>query len=157
MSRTPLFRTLRRSYRAASYAITRVEPLDEVLDRRESASDLAAGERRVGITRREFVAGTAAAAAVAALDGCASARPPAVSAQPPDGGPPVLIVGAGVAGLNAGYRLRQAGVHVRITEAQMEGGCGTGERAPRAIAERRRKRVGDARRPAPRRLMATRA
>ena len=109
---------LRRSYRVASYAITHVEPLDELLDRRDAATDVLARERRAGITRREFVAGTTAVAAVAALDACAPARPPVVAPQAQDGRPPVLIIGAGVAGLTAGYRLRQAGIPVRIIEAQ---------------------------------------
>jgi len=117
MSRTPLFRLLQRSYRVASYAITHAEPVDEVLDRRDDARvDLRRDAR--GVTRREFVAGSAAVAAVAALDACAPPRPPGVTPQPGDGGPPVLIIGAGVAGLTAGYRLRQAGIPVRIIEAQ---------------------------------------
>jgi hypothetical protein len=33
MSRTPLFRLLQRSYRAASYSVTHAEPVDELLDR----------------------------------------------------------------------------------------------------------------------------
>ena len=109
---------LRRSYRVASYAITHVEPLDEVLDRRESATDTVARGGRAGMTRREFVAGTTAVAAVAALDACVPARPPVVSPRAEGGGPPVLIIGAGVAGLAAGYRLRQAGIPIRIIEAQ---------------------------------------
>ena len=117
MSRTPLFRLLQRSYRVASYAITHAEPVDEVLDRRDDArADLRRDAR--GVTRREFVAGSAAVAAVAALDACAPSRPPAVTPQPGGGGPPVLIIGAGIAGLTAGYRLRQTGIPVRIIEAQ---------------------------------------
>jgi len=117
MSRTPLFRLLQRSYRVASYAITHAEPVDEVLDRRNGATATRERDAR-GVTRREFVAGSAAVAAVAALDACAPSRPPAVTPQPGDGGSPVLIIGAGIAGLTAAYRLRQAGIPVRIIEAQ---------------------------------------
>ena len=120
MSRTPLFRLLQRSYRTASYSLSHAEPVDEVLDRREAVREARIaqlGER--GMSRRQFVAGTAAVAAVAALDACAPASPtPGVTPSRGDGGEPVIIVGAGIAGLTAGYRLRQAGVPFRIYEAQ---------------------------------------
>jgi len=72
------------------------------------------------MSRRQFVAGTAAVAAVAALDACAPRVPSTggVTPRPDDSTSPVLIIGAGIAGLTAGYRLRQAGVPVRIIEAQ---------------------------------------
>jgi monoamine oxidase len=118
MSRTPLFRLLQRSYRAASYSIARGEPVDELLDRGHEirASRLATD---APMSRRQFVAGTAAVAAVATLDACAP-RTPTTTATPQrsDGSAPVLIIGAGIAGLIAGYRLRQAGVPIRIVEAQ---------------------------------------
>jgi monoamine oxidase len=120
MSRTPLFRLLQRSYRAASYSIVHAEPIDEVLDRRDATRNARVASREGhGMSRRQFVAGTAAVAAVAALDACAPAAPtPAATPRQGDGGPPVLIIGAGIAGLTAGYRLRQAGVPFRIIEAQ---------------------------------------
>ena len=121
MSRTPLFRLLQRSYRAASYSITHAEPVDELLDRRdESRRARVALQGEHGVSRRQFVAGTAAVAAVAALDACAPRVPSTggVTPRPDDGSSPVLIIGAGIAGLTAGYRLRQAGVPVRIIEAQ---------------------------------------
>ena len=113
MSRTPLFRLLQRSYRAASYAITHHEPVDEVIDRRDAAlTDLR-------LSRRQFVAGTAAVTAVAALDACAPSTPtPSPAPAEGEGGVPVIIIGAGIAGLTAGYRLRQAGIPFRIYEAQ---------------------------------------
>ena len=37
MSRTPLFRLIQRSYRAASYSIRHAEPVDELLDRRDES------------------------------------------------------------------------------------------------------------------------
>ena len=120
MSRTPLFRLLQRSYRAASYALTHDEPLDEVIDRRDAARQKRLAERDdLRMSRRQFVAGTAAVTAVAALDACAPASPtPTPAPSQGDGGPPVIIIGAGIAGLTAGYRLRQAGVPFRIYEAQ---------------------------------------
>ena len=119
MSRTPLFRLLQRSYRAASYSILRAEPVDEVLDRRDATRQARLAERNSQMSRRQFVAGSAAVAAVATLDACAPRRP-TVGPTPPrgDGSPPVLIIGAGIAGLTAGYRLRQAGIPIRIIEAQ---------------------------------------
>jgi monoamine oxidase len=120
MSRTPLFRLVQRSYRTASYAFTHHEPVDELLDRRDE-SRLAAQARRAEqrISRREFVAGSTAVAALAALDACAPRTPtPAATPRRDDNATPVLIVGAGIAGLTAGYRLRQAGIPVRIIEAQ---------------------------------------
>jgi len=118
MSRTPLFRLIQRSYRAASYSITHAEPVDELIDRRDE-SRLARLAARDGMSRRQFVAGSAAVAAVAALDACAPRVPSGVVTPRPDRGEsPVLIIGAGIAGLTAGYRLRSAGVPVRIIEAQ---------------------------------------
>ena len=118
MSRTPLFRLLQRSYRAASYSIIHAEPVDELLDRRDEARQARVAERQGQMSRRQFVAGTAAVAAVATLDACAP-RTPTVAATPQrsEGGPPVLIIGAGIAGLTAGYRLRQVGIPIRIIEA----------------------------------------
>jgi monoamine oxidase len=118
MSRTPLFRLIQRSYRAASYSITHAEPVDELIDRRDE-SRLARLAARDGMSRRQFVAGSAAVAAVAALDACAPRLPSGgVTPRPDQGESPVLIIGAGIAGLTAGYRLRSAGVPIRIIEAQ---------------------------------------
>ena len=120
MSRTPLFRLLQRSYRAASYSITHAEPIDELLDRRDAARSARLADRdEHAMSRRQFVAGSAAVAAVAALDACAPRLPAGgVTPRRDDSGSPVLIIGAGIAGLTAGYRLRQAGIPVRIIEAQ---------------------------------------
>ena len=75
MSRTPLFRLLQRSYRAASYSITHLEPVDEVLDRRDATRQTRLVDREGRMSRRQFVAGTAAVAAVATLDACAPRTP----------------------------------------------------------------------------------
>jgi monoamine oxidase len=120
MPRTPLFGLLRRSFRTASYSLIHREPVDELLDRLDERRLTRLAERADGgMTRRQFVAGSAAVAAVAALDACAPRRPGgAITPQRNDGTAPVLILGAGIAGLTAGYRLRQAGIPVRIIEAQ---------------------------------------
>lgn len=104
MARTPLFRQLRR-------ALLRADALERL------ALPTADGLARIGrtdpiISRRSFVRASAGAGAGLLLGACASAGG-RVSA---DG--PVVIVGAGIAGLTAGHRLRRAGVPVRIFEAQ---------------------------------------
>jgi monoamine oxidase len=120
MSRTPLFRLLQRSYRAATYSIAHAEPIDEILERRDASRvERLTNRGEHAMSRRQFVAGSAAVAAVAALDACAPPRTTtAATPRRGDGSPPVIIIGAGIAGLTAGYRLRQAGVPIRIIEAQ---------------------------------------
>lgn len=102
MSRTPLFSLVRRSLRLAQVAVREGRTAAEVVD-----------EHRDAITRRRFLGTAAAAGAVVALDGCA--RIPAARGATRE---PVLVVGAGIAGLTAAWRLRQAGIPVRIVEAQ---------------------------------------
>jgi monoamine oxidase len=118
MSRTPLFRLVQRSVRFAQVARLRKAPLDEVID-----GALEAPQPRAGISRRRFIAMTAAASAAVALDGCLPHRSSGVTPSRPrrDSGP-VLVVGAGIAGLTAAYRLRQHGVPVRVVEAQQRVG-----------------------------------
>jgi len=98
MPRTPVFAFLRRSLQNAQAALHDERPVDELLD----------GAAR--ITRRQFVIGTAAAAALA------SCR----TAVPSNGGrdADVIVVGAGIAGLTAAYRLQRAGLNVRVYDGQ---------------------------------------
>ena len=104
MARTPLFALLQRASRLTRQADTSGIPMDELID--------GAGHVR-GMSRREFLATAGASAAALAVGGCAS-LPLRTARREPQ----VIIVGAGLAGLTAAYRLRAAGVPVRIVEAQ---------------------------------------
>lgn len=104
MSRTPLFREVVRALRIARHSLQTGTPPDELVEMQR--------EQR-GVSRRRFLGSSAAAAGTLFLGGCAP-----FLRGPGRGDEPVLIVGAGIAGLTAGYRLRQAGVPVRVMEAQ---------------------------------------
>jgi monoamine oxidase len=74
----------------------------------------------MSLSRRRFL-GASAATAAAIAAGCARSEAPApagTSPAPPAGGqaPRIAIVGAGVAGLNAAYKLKQAGLTATIFE-----------------------------------------
>ena len=101
MARTPLFALLQRAARIARNASHTPMPLDEFQERGRAL--------RVDATRRRLLQG---AAASLALSACAPATRLA------GGAPDVAIVGAGIAGLTAAWRLRQAGVSARVFEAQ---------------------------------------
>lgn len=112
MSRTPLFRLIRRSLRLAQVSLRTGMPADEAVDRWRDTPK---------ISRRYFLGATAATAAGLAA-GCGrfpdrSSKSESSSSKARSAGE-VLIVGAGIAGLTAGYRLTQKGVPVRILEAQ---------------------------------------
>ncbi len=115
MSRTPLFTLLRRSLHLARHADATGESPSSVVEAWRDAA---------GVTRRSFVAGTSAAVAGLALGGCAAGTRAtsgsAVVARRDE--EPVAIVGGGIAGLTCAYRLRAAGLPVRLFEAQMRTG-----------------------------------
>jgi monoamine oxidase len=105
VSRAPLFRLLQRSYALARESARTGVPVDEVVGRAREVRTL---------TRRGFLQGSAAVAGLTLVGG-----PSRLLAQPGKGQTgEVVIVGAGLAGLAAAWRLHQAGVPVRVLEGQ---------------------------------------
>ncbi len=102
MARTPLFALLQRAARIARNAANLEMPLDEFHGR--------GTQIRVDTTRRRLLQG---AAAGFALTACAP-----VAHKPTRATDDIVIVGAGIAGLSAAWRLREAGMASRIYEAQ---------------------------------------
>jgi monoamine oxidase len=104
MAKTPLFALLRRCLSAAGRSLKTGRSAAEIVE-----------ERRAGrLSRRRFLEASAAVAGAAATAGCLSAQPAGPVAA--DGAPKVLVVGAGIAGLTAAWRLRQAKVPVQVIE-----------------------------------------
>jgi len=103
MARTPLFSLLQRAARIARASTRAGEPLDEFHARGR--------EWRLDAQRRRLLQG---AGAGLLLTGCAQLPRPMTARNEDE----VVIVGAGIAGLTAAWRLRQAGVRVRLFEAQ---------------------------------------
>ena len=106
-ARTPLFDALRRAARLATARAAGGPPPDEAV---EIARDRAAAR----VDRRTFLgvagAGVAGLVLPSALSGCAPAARLRSGAR-------VAIVGGGMAGLNAAYRLQRAGVRATVYEA----------------------------------------
>jgi monoamine oxidase len=105
MARTALMDVLRRAAMIAGEARRTGEPLDEAIARER--------QLRVDHARRRFLRQAGSAAGALALAACA--RMPLTRSG---GADDVVVVGAGIAGLGCAHRLRQAGVGVRVYEAQ---------------------------------------
>lgn len=104
MARSPLINTLRQAYRVAQISRKRGIPQAEVL-----------GILNERISRRRLLQGGLAVAATAAAT---TLRRDGHRAVANLRNSPILVVGAGIAGLTAAYRLKQAGVRVDIIEAR---------------------------------------
>ena len=80
-----------------------------------------------GATRRDFLRGAGAVGAAGLAGGLLGAPVRAARAAPGVSPPRVVVVGAGLAGLTAAYRLRQAGIDAQVHEAasRLGGRCWT--------------------------------
>jgi monoamine oxidase len=109
MAKSALMTTLRHAYRIAQKSIQTGIPSSELID---MLSDRASENP---LSRRRLIqSGLAAAGAIAASTFTRDQHPAIAQAT---GRSPILIVGGGLAGLTAAYRLRQAGVRTDIVEA----------------------------------------
>jgi monoamine oxidase len=106
MARTPLFTVLQQAAALARRANRTGQPVSELWLRAQGEAAARA------YSRREFLQASGLAAATS-LAGCAL---PALVTRGDDA--EVAVIGAGIAGLTAAYRLHQAGVRVRLYEAQ---------------------------------------
>jgi monoamine oxidase len=102
MGRTPLFRRLRRALALAQGAGAVSIPTREYVEQR-------AGLRAQ--TRRQFLAGGAALGALASLPACTVRHPERAQT------PRIAVIGAGIAGLTAAYRLARAGLKATVFDS----------------------------------------
>ncbi len=109
MAKSPLIKALRQAYRVAQISRKSRIPPAEVLGILK--------ERRIS-RRRLLQGGLALAGATVAT----TFRRDGHQAVAQSGNSPVLVVGAGIAGLTAAYRLKQAGVPVDVIEARNQVG-----------------------------------
>lgn len=105
MARTPLLRSLRQLMRDVRAVKTTGLPLDVVREERQARQAQAASAR---LSRRQFLGGAGAGAAVLALPGRASAA---------HHQPVVAVIGGGIAGLTCALALRDHGISSTVYEA----------------------------------------
>lgn len=110
-SRTPLFATLRKIMRLAILSNRpHAPPVDELVEHDAFSKNT--------WTRRDFLKVSSGAVAALSL-----ANSPLIQAAAGHGtGPRVAIIGAGIAGLNAAYTLKKAGIYADIYEANTRAG-----------------------------------
>jgi monoamine oxidase len=108
MARTSLVRMLQRAYALS----VRPDP--------QERRDRGIGRSERGVTRREVLAGGLAAAAGIALTGIPGRTARAAAWR--DDEEPVAILGGGLAGLTAAYRLSRAGIRCQVFEASRRWG-----------------------------------
>ena len=118
MSRTTLMNRLKGLLRLSRDARKVGLEAEDLLERQSSLLKRGLLEGR--LSRRSLLQG---GASLALLTACGTAAPPSGSgaarleAQSAQGGQKTVIVGAGIAGLSAAYRLRKAGIYAEIFEA----------------------------------------
>ena len=112
MSRSPLFDSLRLAIRAAAIAAREhpgVPPVDELIE--------------IALSRRRFVRNSMLAAGGLLVNAGCGRGTPSTADTPPAAAPSgardtrIAIVGGGMAGLNAAYKLQKAGLRATIFEA----------------------------------------
>jgi monoamine oxidase len=112
MSRTPALRKLIQLFHQAHQA-----NLQEDLNQLPSgATDLgpSLGSRSTSLRRRKFIKLAALSSGAAIAAGTLSQSPIAVG----NSAPRIAIIGGGIAGLNAAYQLKKAGIHATVYEAR---------------------------------------
>ena len=106
MARTALTRLLQQVHAAHAHAARTGVAVDVVFEE----------QRLRRLSRLEFLAGAAGVGATV-LAGCSPKAPSSVQSSATPGGPRIVIVGGGLAGVCCAYRLAQAGVASTLCEA----------------------------------------
>jgi monoamine oxidase len=106
MARSTLTDLLRRIHAAHAESHVRGVPADEVYEEHE---------QRRAVTRGQFLAGAVATGVAVDLWSTGTLLPLRAAAK--SGGPRVVIVGGGLAGMSCAYRLKQAGIASTVYEA----------------------------------------
>lgn len=108
--KTPLFSSLRNTFRLAGFAHHREQSIDDILEKQEQAA----------LSRRKFLKTGAQAGMLLGLGGSAAAGELLLSGLSRKY--KIAIVGAGMSGLSAGYVLRRKGVEATLFEGDKRAG-----------------------------------